>query len=152
MSELPCALEVSDFAGEHEAGTRGQIVDHPARVEERGGDLRSSMSQGDAQILTLLLLLRLLVVQRPHVTGLGFGDDVDECDVFAFLEFLALTEHGHPVAVLARVMPQQIVDRADAEVFLERTGGLLAKDVVKPVGQHGHDYSTPISNASPRWS
>ena len=81
-----------------------------------------------------------------------FGDDVDEGDVFALLEFLALAEHRHAVAVLARVVAQQVVDRADAEVLLERTRGLLAEDVVEPVGQRGHGYSTPISSASPRWS
>ncbi len=72
--------------------------------------------------------------------------------MLAFLEVLTLIEHGRAVAVLARVVPQQVVDGADAEVLLERPGGLLAEDVVQPVGQHGHGYSTPISNASPRWS
>ena len=82
----------------------------------------------------------------------AFGYDVDERDVFAFLEVLALAEHRHPVAVLARVVAQQVVDGADAEVLLQRPRRLLAEDVVEPVGQHGHGYSTPISNASPRWS
>jgi hypothetical protein len=72
--------------------------------------------------------------------------------VFAFLEVLTLTEHRHSVAVLARVVPQQVVDGANAEVLLERTRGLLADDVVQSIGQRGHGYSTPISNASPRWS
>ena len=72
--------------------------------------------------------------------------------MFAFLEVLALTKDGHAVAVLARIVAQQVVHGADAEVFLERTRGLFAEDVVQPVGQRGHGYSTPISNASPRWS
>ena len=54
-----------------------------------------------------------------------------------------------PVAVLARVVPQQVVDRADAEVLLERLGGLGADDVVQPSVSATTVYSTPISSASP---
>ncbi len=115
------------------------------RVEERRRDLGPSIAEGDDEVLAL---------RRPvrSTSASGLRDDVDERDVFAFLEFLALAEHRHPVAVLARVVAQQVVDGANAEVLLERTGGLLAEHVIEPVGQRGHRYSTPISNASPRWS
>ena len=65
------------------------------------------------------------------------------------LEVLAFTSHRHAVAVLARVVPQQVVDGADAEVLLERLRGLRADDAVEPVGERDHGYSTPINSASP---
>ena len=70
--------------------------------------------------------------------------------MLTFLEF-HFVEHGHSVAVLAWVVPQ-VVDGADTEVLFERSGGFLAEDVIQPVGQYGHRYSTPMSKASPRWS
>ena len=72
--------------------------------------------------------------------------------MLALFELLALADDRHAVAVLARVVPQQIVDGADAEVLFERVGGLLAEHVIQPIGQQGHGYSTPISRASPRWA
>ena len=67
------------------------------------------------------------VMTRYSVAGpvgerrLGLGDGVDEGDVLAFLRRLvALAEHRRALAVLARVVPQQVVDGADAEHLVER--------------------------------
>ena len=55
------------------------------------------------------------------------------------------------LGVAARVVAQQVVDRLDAEHLVEGLRGLGAHDVVQPITQRRHDYSTPISSASPRW-
>ena len=46
---------------------------------------------------------------------------VDEGDVLTLLEVevLAFAAHRHALVVLARVVPKQVVDRADTEVLLE---------------------------------
>ena len=60
------------------------------------------------------------------------------------------TPHGGAFDVTARVMAQQVVNRADAENLVERARGFGADDVIQAVAERHHDYSTPISNASPR--
>src|SRR5882757_3651185 len=103
MRQLCCALEVSDFTGEHQASALGQFVDHPVRVEERCRDAWPSMPEGDAQPLA-----RTLAALWLHFADLGVGDFVDERDVLAFLEveLFALATHRHAVAVCTRVVPQ----------------------------------------------
>src|SRR3954462_5805501 len=152
MTQLQCASEVFDFAGKHQPRAFGELVNHPARVEERRSDLGAPISQGDAQPLRLLHPFRLGIEYRLHVALFGGGDHIDEGDVLALFEFLTPTEHRHAVAVLPRVVPQQVIDGAHAEVFLEWARRLLTEAVPEPVGQHRHGYSTPISSASPRWS
>ena len=75
---------------------------------------------------------------HPHI------DEIDGAPV----SWLSAPAPGTPALYVHGVPNSSLMWRP----FLERTGGLLAKDVVQPVGQHGHGYSTPISNASPRWS
>src|SRR5262245_18802616 len=144
MGQLQCALEVSDFTGQHEASALHQALLEELRVEEGRRHLGPPIAKCDNEILAFGRSVRPL--------RLGLGDDVDEGHMLTFLELLTLSEHRHPVDILTRVMTEQIVDRANPEMFLQRARGLFAEDVLEPVGQHGHGYSTPISNASPRWS
>ena len=103
------------------------------------------MAEGDHQELTLGLAVGPL--------RLGVGDFVDERDVLAFLEveFLSLAAGGHGIAVFAREVAHQVVDRADPEVLLQLGSGLVAEEKGQPVVQRGHGHSTPISSESPRW-
>ena len=118
MRQLHCALEVSDLPGQHEPSAFDQSLLEELGVEEGCRNFRPSVGERYDEILTLRWPVRPL--------GLCLRNDVDERDVFAFLEVLTLAAHRHSVAVLARVVAQQVVDGADAEVLLERTRGLLA--------------------------
>ncbi len=144
MGELHGAPEITDLARQHHLGAFHQCRLEVLDVEEGRRHRRLPVAQSDDEVFTPRLPVRPLQFR--------FGDDVDERDVDAFLQFLALACDRHLVAVLARVVAQQIVDRADPEVFLERVGRFAADHEVETVGQFGHGYSTPpISSASPRW-
>jgi hypothetical protein len=85
-----------------------------------------------------------------HPAGLRGRDHVDDGDVLAFLRALVL-DAACAVAcdVAARIVPQQVADRLDAEHLVEGVSGLRADDHVEPVTQPDH-YSTPINSTSPR--
>ncbi len=61
------------------------------------------------------------------------------------------TAHRRTLGVAAGIVAQQVVDRPHAEHLVEPIGGVGAQDVVQPIGECRHGYSTPISSASPRW-
>ena len=70
---------------------------------------------------------------------LGFGDGVDEGDVLTGLRrIIVFAEDRGPPVVLARVVPQQVIDGQDAEHLVEQARRLLTDDVVQPVGEGGH--------------
>src|SRR5215203_5987441 len=144
MRQLHCAPEESDFSGQHQARALDEALLEKLRIEEGRRHLGPPITERDNKVLALWRPV------RPF--DFRLRDDVDEGYVLTFLEVHSLVEHGHSVAVLAWVVPQQVVDGADTEVLLERSGGFLAEDVIQPVGQYGHRYSTPMSKASPRWS
>src|SRR5436305_543394 len=112
-------------------------------MKERRGDLASTGPEGDAKQL---------------VFGATFdreqrcvGDLVDERDVLALgWLFVVSAADGGAFDVAARVMAQQVVDRADAEHLVERARSFGADDVIQPVTERDHGYSTPINSASPR--
>ena len=96
--------------------------------------------------------LGLLVVLRLHVTDFGFGDRVNEGDVLTLfqIEVVAFAANGHALAVLAWVVPHEVVHGADVEVLLELLGIRAPDDEVEPISKRNHGYSTPINRASPR--
>ena len=58
--------------------------------------------------------------------------------------------HTRALDVAAWVMAEQVVDGADTEHLVEWVRGFGAKDVIQPVTERDHGYSTPINRASPR--
>ena len=150
MGQLHCALEVSDFSGQHDAGTAEELFDHPVGVEEGRSHLGPMVTEGDAQPLAFPSSAGFLVELRLHITGLGVGDDVDESDVLSLFEaqVLVLTTNGHPLAVLARVMPKEVVDGAYPEVLLELSRVRSAEDELEAIRQP--DHATPPRSAARR--
>jgi hypothetical protein len=142
VGQLHGALEVADLTGQHHPRAFDQLPLDELDVEEGRGHLRLAVTEGDDEVFAFGLFGR-----EP---GLGLRDDVDERDVGALLELLTLLGRRHLVAVLARVVAQQVVDRVQAEVLRERVGRLLAEHVDERIGQFGHRHSTPISSTSPR--
>ena len=112
-------------------------------MEKRGGDLAATGAEGDAK----QLVPGPVSDREQHC----LGDLVDECDVLTFRRSVVVgATHGGAFDVAARVVPQQVVDGADAEDLVERVGRFGADDVVQAVAERHHGYSTPISSASPR--
>ena len=142
VGELHRTLEVADLPGEHHPGALDEAALEVFGVEERGGDLGALVLQGDHQVLA----------RRVALGAFEFGppDHPDQGDVLTGLGQVVLAEHPAAVAVLARVVPQQVVDGADTQHLLQARGGLGADEAVEAIGQGGHRYSTPISRASPR--
>ena len=141
VGELHGAAEVAHLPRQHHPGALDEGLLGVFGVEERRGDLRGAALQGDDEVLAA----RAAVAPAD----LGAADLPDQGDVLAGLgRFGGLPEHPPAVAVLARVVAQQIVDGADAEHLVEQAGGALAptsgsRRSVSP----GHRYSTPISRA-----
>src|ERR1700730_12804318 len=144
VGELHGPLVVTHFPGQHHLGVFGQILADPARVEKRRRHLVASAANCDAAIFLLRVPIHLL---RHRIR-----DDVDDGDVLTLFRPLVVeAPAGRAFGVAARVVPEQVVDGADAELLVEQCHHLAAQDVVQPVGQRRHGYSTPISRTSPRW-
>ncbi len=144
MGQLHRAPVVTHLARQHQLGAYDQIFLDVLGIEEGGGDLRSPLRERHDEVLPS---------RRPiGPANLGLLDLSNEGDVLALLgRIVILAAHRHTVAVLARVVAQQIVDGADAEDVIKCPGCLVAQDGVESIAQGHHGYSTPISRVSPRW-
>ena len=78
MRQLHRALEVADLAGQHHPGALDQRLLEVLGVEERRRHLRAA---DRPSVTTRYSRLGCRLVHRD----LGFGDDVDERDVFTLL-------------------------------------------------------------------
>ena len=145
MSQLHGAAKIVDLARQHQLRALDQFVFQVLGIEEGRGDRRHAprlLQQCDDEIFAPRLPIGETLVR--------LGDLPDERDVFAGFRRISVAQDGHAVGVSPRVMPQQIIDRSDAEEFLEGPRGFPAHDRVKAIAQSDHSYSTPIKSASPR--
>src|ERR1700759_4043930 len=143
MRQLHCAPEQSDLPGQHHPGALGQPLCQVARVEKRRGDLIAPGAEGDDQYL----VPRATSDRLLHPTG----DLVDQRDVLTLgRSLVAGAAHTRALDIAAWVMAEQVVDGADNEQLVQWGCGFGAKDVIQPVTERDHGYSTPINRASPR--
>jgi hypothetical protein len=112
-------------------------------MEERGGHLATTGPQGDAK----QLVSRAVSDRKQHC----FGDLVDERDVLTVRRLIVVeATHTGALDVAAGIVAKQVVDGADTEYLVKRVRSFGADDVIQPVAQRHHGYSTPINSASPR--
>ena len=128
MGELHGALVVAHLAGQHQPGSRHQLLLEVLGVEERRGHLRTAVAQGDDEVLAA----------RGAVgpADVGLLDLPDEGDVLTLLRrIVVLAANRHALAVLTGVVAQQVFDGADAEDIVEGAGSLRAEQRLETVGE-----------------
>ena len=143
MGELHGAPVEAHFTGEHQSGSLHQLILEKFGVEEGRGHLRPPVHQRDDKILA--------ASAAAGPADVGALDLTDEGDVIAgFGWVVVLPQHLAALAVLTRIVAQQIVDGSDTEEFVKCLRRFVAEDPIEPIGQGHHGYSTPTSRTSPR--
>lgn len=130
MGELQIAAEAAQFAGDHHQRPFEQDLLEEPRVEERRAQLGPMMPEGGDDEFARRF--------AAGPAGSDAGDGVDEGDVLPLLGDVAVVDDRGALNVLARVVPQQVVDGADAEVLIEFGRRLRADDEVQLIAQFRH--------------
>ena len=128
MGQLHGAFEIAHLSGQHQPGALHQLLLEVLGVEKRRRHLRPAVAQGDDKIFPAGAAIRPANVGAVHLT--------DEGDVLTGFGWSVLgSQNFAALAVLPGIVPQQILNGADAERLLEAARRLGAENRLEPVGQ-----------------